>query len=76
MPPRTKKPTLETHSFPCCGECYYSHVVPEDKAQIGCYATQPGYLYGQVDEAEWADFIPIKSTRPACKDFKLRNGAN
>lgn len=67
-----KKPTLETHSTPCCGECYYLHETPEDKKQVGCFVEPPQYLYGDQDDPIYGQFKPISVTRYVCKDFKRK----
>ena len=74
--PRTKKPTLETHSSPCCGECTFCHELPHDKKNVGCYADKPEYLYGESENAEYADYKPVSVTRPKCKDFSPKNGGH
>lgn len=65
-----KKPTLASHSVPCCGECSFCNPTPEDKKLVGCFVNPPVYLYGEQEDPYYEQFKPISVTRCICKDFK------
>ena len=44
------KPTLESHSSPCCGECVYCHK-ERGGGDIVCFSNPPVYAYGDEENA-------------------------
>jgi len=43
------KPTLASHSSPCCGECVYCH--KDRGGAIVCFVNPPVYAYGDEENA-------------------------
>lgn len=64
-----KKPTLETHSDPCCGECYFCHQISKT---TGCFAYPPKYIYGEDESPTFLNYVETNVTRPSCSLFKRK----
>lgn len=64
------KPSLKTHSDPCCGECIYCHQVATGSKEVGCYVSPPEYSHFEDDSPAFVMYKSIPVTRPVCKEFK------
>lgn len=67
---RAQKPTLESHSKPCCGECVaYCHKAPD--GAVRCFLNPPVYAYGAEEEAVFLrPEVDVKD--PACQHFNRK----
>jgi len=67
----TKKPTLDTHSRPCCGECSFYGLI-EDNI-YGCFVNPPHFVGFEGDEEIIVYGLAIPSTSVVCKMYDKRD---
>lgn len=63
------KPTLASHSSPCCGECVYCH--KDRGGAIVCFVNPPVYAYGAEENAVFVrPEVDVKD--PACQHLNRK----
>lgn len=66
----TKKPNLETHSSPCCGEC--KHYGRDTDGISKCFVNPPCFAGYNGEDEMWVSGAPKDSRSIVCKEYNRR----